>query len=335
MAVLAGGQVPGGAPAAAIRSLPPPLRYIFVSGYERSGHGSREAAGKMAAVSAPYAKYPPPPPLRPPGGKGKRVGFKPPPPPAQTPSSLSVSVSRARHRRDHRPCDPPDSGLLSPRPDRLRPQGAHIPAQRLRKGTPAPDRPNSLRRRSLSPGAAGQPTARPSLSYPQNTGVLHPPLPLNRALPLPFAARGGVPNRAPMPPPRAPSRFRPHRNKPYRAASILKNDVYLRNRRQTCPGGDPDLGLGGPVLGDGAQRRPSLPPCGRRRWQRGQEDQSTIQCIRKGTKEGSIRVSHGKCSEAAHSVQFTRKFYFAVMGETFLALCECRKQRLRRDMSTL
>lgn len=97
-----------------------------MSGYKGPGHSSREAAGKMAAVSAPYAKYPPPPPLRPPGGKGKRVGFKPPPPPAQTPSSLSVSVSRARHRRDHRPCDPPDSRLLSPRPDRLRPQAAHI-----------------------------------------------------------------------------------------------------------------------------------------------------------------------------------------------------------------
>lgn len=38
--------------------------------------------------AAPYAKYPPPPPLRPPGGKGKRVGFKPLPPPAQTPSSF-------------------------------------------------------------------------------------------------------------------------------------------------------------------------------------------------------------------------------------------------------
>lgn len=90
--------------------LPPPLgplfpspRYILVSGYERRGRDSREAAGKMAAASAPYAKYPPPPPLRPPGGKGKRVGFKPPPPPAQTPSSLSASASRARHLRDRRP----------------------------------------------------------------------------------------------------------------------------------------------------------------------------------------------------------------------------------------
>ncbi|KAM9534298.1 uncharacterized protein ACIB01_013085 [Guaruba guarouba] len=114
MAALAGRQGSGEAAVAAIRPPPPPRRYILMSGCERLGYGGRGAAGKMAAVSAPYAKYPPPPPLRPPGGKGKRVGFKPPPPPAQTPSSLSVSASRARHRRD-----PPDSRLLSPRPDRF------------------------------------------------------------------------------------------------------------------------------------------------------------------------------------------------------------------------
>jgi len=33
--------------------------------------------------------------------------------------------------------------------------------------------------------------------------------------------------------------------------------------------------------------------------------------------------------------RFSRKFCFALMGETFLALCECTKQRLRRDMNTL
>lgn len=32
---------------------------------------------------------------------------------------------------------------------------------------------------------------------------------------------------------------------------------------------------------------------------------------------------------------FSRKFCSALMGETFLALCECTKQRLGRDMSTL
>ncbi|XP_030357123.1 protein EARLY FLOWERING 5-like isoform X2 [Strigops habroptila] len=88
MAALADRQGSGGAAVAAIRPPPPPRGYILMSGCKRPGHGSRGAAGKMAAVSAPYAKYPPPPPLRPPGGKGKRVGFKPPPPPAQTPSSL-------------------------------------------------------------------------------------------------------------------------------------------------------------------------------------------------------------------------------------------------------
>ncbi|XP_068264452.1 interferon regulatory factor 2-binding protein 2-like [Nyctibius grandis] len=237
MAALAGGQVPGGAAAAAIRPPPSPLRYILVSGYERPGHGSRKAAGKMAAASAPYAKYPPPPPLRPPGGKGKRVGFKPPPPPAQTPSSLPVSVSRARHRRDRGPCDPPDSRLLSPRPDRLRPQAAHIPAPRRRNTTPAPDRPSTSQwsSLSLSAGAVGQPTAQPAPACQQNTGDLKSPLPLNRALPLPFAARGGVPNRAPMPPPRAPSLFWPQRKKPHRAASILKNDFLPQELAPNVP----------------------------------------------------------------------------------------------------
>lgn len=67
----------------------PPVCALSIS--EGPGRGCGGAAGKMAAVPAPYAKYLPPPPLRPPGGKGKRVGFKPPPPPAQTPSSLCVA----------------------------------------------------------------------------------------------------------------------------------------------------------------------------------------------------------------------------------------------------
>lgn len=202
MAALAGGQVPGGAAAAAIRPPPPPLRCILMSGCERPGHGSGEAAGKMAAVSAPYAKYPPPPPLRPPGGKGKRVGFKPPPPPAQTPSSLSQ-------------CPCPElviAATISPATPRTA-DGSH------RDGT-GPD----LRWPAFQPGgsAAGLPHRidRRLATLRSLSGSRRPadgaagsrlpaqhrsPLPLNPALPLPFAARGGVPSGAPMPPPRAPS----------------------------------------------------------------------------------------------------------------------------------
>ncbi|XP_071668983.1 uncharacterized protein [Patagioenas fasciata] len=194
MAALAVSQVPGGAAAAAIRRPSPPLRYTLMSGLsQRPGPGSRKAAGKMAAVSAPYAKYPPPPPLRPPGGKGKRVGFTPPPPPAQTPSSLSVSASRARQRRSRRPCDPLDSRRLSP--DRLRPQATRTPARRPRTG-PAP------RSGAVSPGAqAGRQRGR--LPLTNNAGASEPLSP-PPGVTLPAAARG-VPSRAPAPPPRARS----------------------------------------------------------------------------------------------------------------------------------
>lgn len=239
MAALAASQVPGGAAAAAIGRPSPPLRYTLMSGLpQRPGPGSRKAAGKMAAVSAPYAKYPPPPPLRPPGGKGKRVGFTPPPPPAQTPSSLSVSASRARQHRS------------------LRPRGQQTALSGTgRAATPGDPRPSPAQWRCV-PGSAGRPAARPAPAY--NSGASEP-LSAPPGAALPAAARGvsraGPRCRLPAPAPR------PQRQKPNRAASILKKEyLYLRNWRHTCPSGDP--GPGGPVLGGGAQRGPPSPRAG-------------------------------------------------------------------------
>ena len=184
----------------------------------------------MAAASAPYAKYPPPPPLRPPGGKGKRVGFTPPPPPAQTPSSLSVRVSRPAFPRP-RSQQPPDGGWLSPRPDQLRPHEAHIPEQRLRTVTlhriiPAP------RRSALSLVAAGRACGTAGCRCAATDGALVPPPPQNRALPLPSAARGGVPERdsdtpslvpAAMKKPRRPSPFKKKKPKRFLPQELAPN----------------------------------------------------------------------------------------------------------------
>lgn len=145
----------------------------------------------MAAVSAPYAKYPPPPPLRPPGGKGKRVGFKPPPPPAQTPSSLSVSASRAPHRRDRRPCDPPGQRTALTETGPAPTSGGPRCSPAAPRRHPAPDRPSASQWSSLSAGAAGRPPARPPLpSRRAPERSFKSPLPSNRALPLPSPLAG-------------------------------------------------------------------------------------------------------------------------------------------------
>lgn len=91
--------------------------------------------------------------------------------------------------------------------DLRRPTSSPAAPQRIDSRTGSTQHLTMVLSLSLSPGAVGHPTVRPALAYQQNTGALKSPLPLNRALPLPFAARGGVPNRAPMPPPRAPSLF--------------------------------------------------------------------------------------------------------------------------------
>lgn len=142
----------------------------------------------MAAVSASYAKYPPPPPLRPPGGKGKRVGFKPPPPPAQTPSSVSLCLPL----------------LSSPRPSPCTPGIAYfahrdrtsydLSRSTLQPATPAQDcpadRPSTPQWSfPLSPGAVDQARPRPVLAYQPNTGAMQSPSPKPTVTP-PLPSRG-------------------------------------------------------------------------------------------------------------------------------------------------
>lgn len=142
-------------------------------------------------------------------------------------------------------CDPADSRRLSAAPDGLRPRATRAPARR----------PGPAQWRCV-PGSAGRPAARPAPAY--NSGASEP-LSAPPGAALPAAARGvsraGPRCRLPAPAPR------PQRQKPNRAASILKKEyLYLRNWRHTCPSGDP--GPGGPVLGGGAQRGPPSPRAG-------------------------------------------------------------------------
>ncbi|XP_071296239.1 uncharacterized protein [Agelaius tricolor] len=142
----------------------------------------------MAAVSAPYAKYPPPPPLRPPGGKGKRVGFKPPPPPAQTPSSVSLCVPRSSSPRpspytpwtaDFAHRDRTSSDLSRPT---LQPAAPARDCPADRPSTPQWSFP-------LSPGAVDQARPRPVLAYQTNTGAVQSPSPKPTVTP-PLPSRG-------------------------------------------------------------------------------------------------------------------------------------------------
>ncbi|XP_030357122.1 formin-like protein 5 isoform X1 [Strigops habroptila] len=205
MAALADRQGSGGAAVAAIRPPPPPRGYILMSGCKRPGHGSRGAAGKMAAVSAPYAKYPPPPPLRPPGGKGKRVGFKPPPPPAQTPSSLcpcpelvtAATITPATPRTAG--CSHQDRTGSDLRRPAFQPGGS---ATRLpHRIGPAPHNGPPSPARSCRPanGTAGS-------RLPAKYRSLRIPPPLKPSATHPLCRSGGCPEQGPgATPPRTPS----------------------------------------------------------------------------------------------------------------------------------
>lgn len=121
--------------------------------------------------------------------------------------------------------------IRKPRPDQLRPHEAHIPEQRLRTGTlhriiPAP------RRSALSLGAAGRACGTAGCRCAATDGALVPPPPQNRALPLPSAARGGVPERdsdtpslvpAAMKKPRRPSPFKKKKPKRFLPQELAPN----------------------------------------------------------------------------------------------------------------